>query len=54
MPLHELLIDKGFAKEEQVLAALADEFGMELVDLTNVTVEPETLQCHAAQAGSSP
>ena len=43
-PLHELLIEKGFAKEEDVLAALADEFGMELVDLTKVTVEPETLQ----------
>src|SRR5713101_3925473 len=43
-PLHELLIEKGFAKEEHVLAALADEFGMELVDLTNVTVDPETLQ----------
>ena len=42
-PLHELLIEKGFAKEEDVLAALADEFGMELVDLTQVTVEPETL-----------
>jgi general secretion pathway protein E/type IV pilus assembly protein PilB len=43
-PLHEILIEKGFAKEEHVLAALADEFGMELVDLTNVTVEPETLE----------
>jgi general secretion pathway protein E/type IV pilus assembly protein PilB len=43
-PLHELIIEKGFAKEELVLAALAEEFGMELVDLTNVTVEPETLQ----------
>ena len=37
-PLHELLVEHGFAKEEQVLAALAEEFGMELVDLTNVTV----------------
>jgi general secretion pathway protein E/type IV pilus assembly protein PilB len=43
-PLHELLIEKGFAKEEPVLAALADELGMDLVDLTNVTVEPETLK----------
>jgi general secretion pathway protein E/type IV pilus assembly protein PilB len=43
-PLHELLIEKGFAKEEDVLAALADEFGMELVDLTKVTVDPETLR----------
>src|SRR5437764_2525584 len=43
-PLHELLIEKGFAKEEQVLAALADEFGMDLVDLTQVKVDPETLK----------
>src|SRR5881398_1860137 len=43
-PLHKILIDRGFAKEEVVLAALAEELGMELVDLTKVTVEPETLQ----------
>jgi general secretion pathway protein E/type IV pilus assembly protein PilB len=43
-PLHELLIEKGFAKEEQVLALLADELGMDLVDLANKTVDPETLQ----------
>jgi general secretion pathway protein E/type IV pilus assembly protein PilB len=44
VPLHELIIDQGFAKEEEVLAALAEEFGMEVVDLTKVTIEPETLQ----------
>jgi general secretion pathway protein E/type IV pilus assembly protein PilB len=43
-PLHELLIERSFAKEEDVLAALAEEFGMELVDLTNVKVEQEVLQ----------
>src|SRR5947209_3606635 len=42
-PLHELLVERGFAKEEDVLAALAEEFGLELVDLTQVKVEPETL-----------
>jgi general secretion pathway protein E/type IV pilus assembly protein PilB len=42
-PLHELLIEQGFAKEDAVLAALAEEFGMDLVDLSQVTVEPETL-----------
>src|SRR5947209_5501299 len=42
--LHELLVDNGFAKEEHVLAALAEEFGMDLVDLTDVTVEPDTLK----------
>ncbi len=43
-PLHELLIERGFAKEDDVLAALAEEFGMELVDLTQVKIEPSTLQ----------
>jgi type II secretion system protein E len=43
-PLHELLIERGFAKEDDVLIALAEEFGMELVDLTQITVEPATLQ----------
>ncbi|HXG13170.1 MAG TPA: type II secretion system ATPase GspE [Gemmataceae bacterium] len=41
---HELLIERGYAKEEDVLAALAEEFGMELVDLTKVTVDPDTLK----------
>jgi len=43
-PVHELMIERGFAREEDVLAVLADEFGMEVVDLTNVTVSPETLK----------
>jgi general secretion pathway protein E/type IV pilus assembly protein PilB len=43
-PLHLLLIERGFAKEEDVLAALAEEFGMDYVDLTDVKVQPETLQ----------
>jgi general secretion pathway protein E/type IV pilus assembly protein PilB len=43
-PLHELLVEKGFIKEEDLLPVLADELGMELRDLTNVMVEPETLQ----------
>lgn len=43
-PIHEILIERGFAKEDNVLAALADEFGMELVDLTKITVDPETLK----------
>jgi general secretion pathway protein E/type IV pilus assembly protein PilB len=43
-PLHELLVERGFIKEEAVLPVLADEFGMELVDLTKVTVEPDTLK----------
>src|SRR5262245_57858057 len=43
-PLHELLIERGYAKEEDVLRCLADEFGMDLVDLASTTVEPETLR----------
>jgi general secretion pathway protein E/type IV pilus assembly protein PilB len=43
-PMHEFLIERSFAKEDDVLAALAEEFGMELVDLAGVKVEPETLQ----------
>jgi general secretion pathway protein E/type IV pilus assembly protein PilB len=43
-PLHEVLIERGFAKEEDVLSALADEFGMELVDLTKIDIEAEVLR----------
>jgi general secretion pathway protein E/type IV pilus assembly protein PilB len=43
-PLHEILIDRGFAREEQVLTTLAEAFGMELVDLAKVNVEPDTLK----------
>ncbi|HLJ97488.1 MAG TPA: ATPase, T2SS/T4P/T4SS family, partial [Gemmataceae bacterium] len=43
-PLHELLIERGFAKEEEVLTSLAELLGIELVDLTKVTVDPDTLQ----------
>jgi general secretion pathway protein E/type IV pilus assembly protein PilB len=43
-PMHELLIEKGFVREEHVLSALGEELGMEVVDLTNRTVEPDTLK----------
>src|SRR5579871_3317228 len=43
-PLHTILIDRGFAKEEHVLALLAEEFGMEVMDLTKITVDPDTLK----------
>jgi general secretion pathway protein E/type IV pilus assembly protein PilB len=43
-PLHELLIERGYVKEEDVLSALAEEFGLEVVDLTKVTIEPDTLK----------
>ncbi len=43
-PLHELIIEQGFAKEDDVLPVLADEFGMDLVDLTTVTIDPDTFK----------
>jgi len=43
-PLHEVIIEQGFAKEDDVLPILAEEFGMDLVDLTKVTVEQDTLK----------
>ena len=42
--VHELLIEKGFVKEELVLGALAEEFGLELVDLAKVKIEADTLK----------
>jgi general secretion pathway protein E/type IV pilus assembly protein PilB len=44
VPVHELVIEQGLAKEPEVLAALADEFGMEFLDLANVTVEADVLR----------
>ena len=43
-PVHLLLLENNFVKEEDLLPILAEQFGMELVDLTKVTVEPETLR----------
>src|SRR5262249_12116272 len=43
-PVHLVLIDQGFIKEEALLPALAEEFDMELVDLTKLTVEPDMLK----------
>ena len=43
-PLHVLLVERGLVKEEDVFAAMAEEFDLELVDLTKVTVDPETLR----------
>jgi general secretion pathway protein E len=43
-PLHEVVIERGFVKEEDVFRILAEHLGMELVDLANVTVDPDTLK----------
>ena len=42
-PPHQVLIDKGFVKEEALLPVLADEFGLELVDLSHTTITPDVL-----------
>src|SRR5262245_61736829 len=43
-PLHELLIEKGYAREDDIMPRLADEFGMDLVDLQSVNVDAEALR----------
>lgn len=40
---HTVLIDKGFIKEQQLLPVLAEEFGLELVDLSHATITPDVL-----------
>jgi general secretion pathway protein E/type IV pilus assembly protein PilB len=42
-PLHEILLEKGIGNELNVLAALAEEFGLEFVDLSHAQIEPDTL-----------
>jgi general secretion pathway protein E/type IV pilus assembly protein PilB len=42
-PPHQVLIDKGFIKEQQLLPVLAEEFGLELVDLSHTTITPDVL-----------
>ncbi len=42
-PPHQVLIDKGFVKEEMVLPILAEEFGLELVDLSQATIDISVL-----------
>jgi general secretion pathway protein E/type IV pilus assembly protein PilB len=42
-PIHEILIERGFAKEDAVLTTLAEEFGLELVDLSQIQIDSQTL-----------
>jgi general secretion pathway protein E/type IV pilus assembly protein PilB len=42
-PPHQVLIDKGFIKEEALLPVLAEEFGLELVDLSHATISRDVL-----------
>ena len=41
---HLVLLENGFAKEEELLASLAKQFGMKYVDLSQAQVPPEALQ----------
>lgn len=43
-PAHEMLVEQGFAKEEDVLAILGEEFGLDVIDLTQTVVESDTLK----------
>src|SRR5688500_1844400 len=43
-PLHEVLIERGLAGEDDVLVALAAEFGMDIVDVAPVTAAAATLK----------
>ncbi|MGL4423823.1 MAG: type II/IV secretion system protein, partial [Gemmataceae bacterium] len=42
-PPHTVLIDRGFLKEDTILPVLAELFGLEWVDLTQMKVESEAL-----------
>ena len=42
-PPHQVLIDKGFLKEETLLPVLGEEFGLELVDLSHTKIDPAVL-----------
>ena len=43
-PPHEVILEKGFAKEAELLQALSEEFGLELVDLTDRAIPENVLQ----------
>jgi general secretion pathway protein E/type IV pilus assembly protein PilB len=42
-PPHQVLIDKGFLKEETLLPVLGEEFGLELVDLSHTKIDAGVL-----------
>jgi type II secretion system protein E len=43
-PIHLLLIEKGLVKEEDIMPLLAEEFGMDLVDLNQTEINPDILK----------
>jgi general secretion pathway protein E len=42
-PIHEILLERGIGNELHVLQALAEQFGLEFVDLSHARIESETL-----------
>src|SRR5437763_1235573 len=42
-PPHQILVDKGFIKEDTLLPVLAEEFGLELIDLSHAVIAPDVL-----------
>ncbi|AWM41722.1 Type II secretion system protein E [Gemmata obscuriglobus] len=42
-PPHQVLIDKGFVREDALLPVLAEEFGLEQVDLSHAKIEKDVL-----------
>jgi general secretion pathway protein E/type IV pilus assembly protein PilB len=42
-PPHQVLLDKGFLKEEVLLPVLAEEFGLEQIDLLQTTIDKGVL-----------
>lgn len=43
-PFHLVLLEHGFAREEDLLPALAEQFGLEVVDLAKVHLAPDVLR----------
>src|SRR5438270_916653 len=43
-PLRDVLVDQGFVTDEDLLRTLAEEYGMGVVDLNQVTVDPDLLK----------
>src|SRR5215471_4902061 len=43
-PLHELAIERGLVKEEDVLTTLAEEFGMDYIDIAKAKVDPDAIK----------
>ncbi|MBP3959475.1 Flp pilus assembly complex ATPase component TadA [Gemmata sp. G18] len=43
IPPHQILIDKGFVREDAILPVLAEEFGLELIDLSHAKIAPDVL-----------